>query len=88
MEDLIRDVAKSLDLGHKNIAKYRGDPSRIFVMGHSDDAQLAALLCIDDRYLKTEGVPFDVLKGRLKRLTAWYNASLPTLGATLGKMDA
>ena len=26
-------------------------------------AQLAALICIDDRYLKEQGVPFDVLKG-------------------------
>ena len=25
--------------------------------------QLAALLCIDDRYLKAEGVPFEALKG-------------------------
>jgi acetyl esterase/lipase len=32
-------------------------------MGHSAGAQLAALLCIDDRYLKAEGVPFSVLKG-------------------------
>ena len=60
---LIRDVAKSLGWVHKNIAKYGGDPTRIFVMGHSAGAQLAALLCIDDRYLKAEGVPFDVLKG-------------------------
>jgi acetyl esterase/lipase len=60
---LIRDVAKSLGWVHKNIAGYGGDPRRIFVMGHSAGAQLAALLCIDDRYLKEEGVPFDVLKG-------------------------
>jgi len=60
---LIRDVAKSLGWVHKNIAKHGGDPKRIFVMGHSAGAQLAALLCIDDRYLKAEGVPFDVLKG-------------------------
>jgi acetyl esterase/lipase len=60
---LIRDVAKSLGWVHKNIAEHGGDPSRIFVMGHSAGAQLAALLCIDDRYLKAEGVPFDVLKG-------------------------
>ena len=60
---LIRDVAKSLGWVHKNIARYGGDSRRIFVMGHSAGAQLAALLCIDERYLKAEGVPFDVLKG-------------------------
>jgi acetyl esterase/lipase len=60
---LIRDVAKSLGWVHRNIAKYGGDPKRIFVGGHSAGAQLAALICIDDRYLKEEGVSFDVLKG-------------------------
>ena len=60
---LIRDVAKSLGWVHKNIAGHGGDSKRIFVMGHSAGAQLATLLCTDDRYLKAEGVPFDVLKG-------------------------
>lgn len=63
MSVLIRDVAKALGWVHKNIAGYGGDPKRIFVMGHSAGAQLAALLCTDDRYLKAEGVAFDVLKG-------------------------
>ncbi|MEQ1862535.1 MAG: alpha/beta hydrolase [Chthoniobacteraceae bacterium] len=63
METLTRDVAKSLGWVHKNIAKYGGDPKRIIVGGHSAGAQLAALMCIDDRYLKAEGVSFDVLKG-------------------------
>ncbi len=63
METLIRDVAKALAWTHKNIARHGGDPKRIFVMGHSAGAQLAALLCIDDRYVKAEGVPFDVLEG-------------------------
>ena len=63
MDVLIRDVAKSLRWVHKNIAGHGGDPKRIFVMGHSAGAQLAALLCTDDRYLKAEGVPFGVLKG-------------------------
>lgn len=63
MDVLIRDVAKSLGWVHKNIAAHGGDPSRIFVMGHSAGAQLAALLCTDDRYLEAEGVPFAVLKG-------------------------
>jgi acetyl esterase/lipase len=63
METIIRDVAKSLGWVHKHIAEHGGDPKRIFVMGHSAGAQLAALVCVDDRYLKAEGVPFDVLKG-------------------------
>jgi acetyl esterase/lipase len=63
METLTRDVAKALGWVHQNIAKHGGDPRRIFVMGHSAGAQLAALLCTDDRWLKAEGVPFAALKG-------------------------
>ncbi len=63
METIIRDVAKSLGWVHKHISEYGGDPQRIFVMGHSAGAQLAALVSIDDRYLKAEGVPFNVVKG-------------------------
>lgn len=63
MGTIVRDVAKSLGWVHKHIAEHGGDPKRIFVMGHSAGAQLAALICTDDRYLKAEGVPFDVLKG-------------------------
>jgi acetyl esterase/lipase len=63
MDALIRDVAKSLAWVHRNIADYGGDPQQIFVGGHSAGAQLAALICIDDRYLKEQGVPFGVLKG-------------------------
>lgn len=63
MEELIRDVARSLGWVHGNIAEYGGDPRRIVVGGHSAGAQLAALICTDDRYLKEEGVPFSVLRG-------------------------
>ncbi len=63
MGAIFKDIAKSLAWVHANIAKHGGDPTRIFVMGHSAGAQLAALLCTDDRYLKAEGVPFSVLKG-------------------------
>lgn len=63
MVTIFRDVAKSLGWVHKNIAQHGGDPTRILVGGHSAGAQLAALICVDDRYLKAEGVPFSVLKG-------------------------
>ena len=63
MLTIFQDVAKSLGWVHENIAKHGGDPTRIIVGGHSAGAQLAALICVDDRYLKVEGVPFSVLKG-------------------------
>ena len=44
MDELTSDVAKSLAWVHENIAEHGGDPSRIFVGGHSAGAQLAALL--------------------------------------------
>jgi arylformamidase len=63
MEELIGDVARSVGWVHRNIAKYGGDPTRIFVGGHSAGAQVAALVCTDDRYLKKEGMSFVSLKG-------------------------
>ena len=57
MGTIIRDVAKSVRWVHDHIGEHGGDPKRILVMGHSAGAQLAALICIDDRYLKAEGLP-------------------------------
>jgi len=63
MGTLTRDVASALGWVHKNIATYGGDPTRLLVMGHSSGAQLAALMCTDDRYGKAEGVPLTAIKG-------------------------
>lgn len=57
MDNIVRDVAKATGWVHANIARYNGDPKRIFLMGHSAGAQLAALLCTDSRYIEAEGVP-------------------------------
>lgn len=63
MGTIVRDVAKALGWTHGHIAEHGGDPKRLFVMGHSAGAQLAALICTDDRYLKAEGVPLAHVKG-------------------------
>ena len=63
MEQLTRDIARSIGWVHRNISKYGGDPQRVIVGGHSAGAQLAALICTDDRHLKNEGVSFNILKG-------------------------
>ena len=63
MATLTRDVAKSFRWVQDHIAEHGGDPKRVLVGGHSAGAQLAALLCTDERYLKAEGVSFEVLIG-------------------------
>jgi arylformamidase len=63
METIIRDIAKSIRWVHDHIAEHGGDPNRLLIMGHSAGAQLAALVCIDDRYLKAEGLSLAIVKG-------------------------
>src|SRR5688572_2077926 len=63
MGAITRDVASALGWVHKNIATHGGDPAKLLVMGHSSGGQLAALMCIDDRYAKAEGFSLTAIKG-------------------------
>jgi arylformamidase len=63
METLTADVAKACGWVGRHIAEYGGDPKRILVGGHSAGAQLAALICVDPKYLKKEGMEFAALIG-------------------------
>jgi acetyl esterase/lipase len=63
MQQIAGDVAKSIRWVHDHARQYGGDPQTIFVMGWSAGAQLAALICTDDRYLKAEGLSLASIKG-------------------------
>jgi arylformamidase len=63
MGTIVRDIAQSIRWVHDHIAEYGGDPERLLIMGHSAGAQLAALICTDDRYLKAEGLSLAIIKG-------------------------
>ncbi len=63
MDVLISDVAASLGWVHRHIAEHGGNPDRIIVGGHSAGAQLAALLCTDQRYLEKENVSLKSIRG-------------------------
>jgi acetyl esterase/lipase len=63
MVTIFQDIARSIHWVHDHIAEYGGDPNRLFVMGHSAGAQLAALISIDERYLKAEGLSLAIIKG-------------------------
>jgi arylformamidase len=63
MGTIVRDCARAAGWTRDHIAEYGGDPQRLLIMGHSAGAQLAALLCTDERYLKAEGVPLAHVRG-------------------------
>jgi acetyl esterase/lipase len=63
MGEIIRDVAKAFAWVQANIAQHGGDPARVFVMGHSSGAQLAALLSTDERYLREVGSSLAPIRG-------------------------
>lgn len=73
VKEMAGDIAKSIRWVHNHAREYGGDPERIFVMGHSAGAHLAALVCTDDRYLKAEGLSLATIKGCVPVDTAAYD---------------
>lgn len=63
VKEMTADIAKAIRWSHDHAKQHGGDPSSIFVMGHSAGAHLAALVCTDDRYLKAEGLSLSIVKG-------------------------
>ncbi len=61
--DFVRDVALAIAWAEKNGAGYGGDPSRIFVVGHSAGAYNAAMAVLDTSYLDAAGVDASALRG-------------------------
>lgn len=87
MEDIVRDVAKSVGWVHANIGRYGGDPKRMFLMGHSAGAQLAALLCTDSSYLKAEQVPKAHILGCVPVDGDTYDVPLQVATATARRLS-
>ena len=57
------DIARAIRWVHDHARDHGGDPSRLFLMGHSAGAHLAALVSTDGRYLKNEGLKLSNLSG-------------------------
>lgn len=51
----MQDAARAVAWAHDHAVKIGGDPSRLFVMGHSAGAQIATLLALDGEYLRAVG---------------------------------
>jgi arylformamidase len=69
----VEDVAKALAWIFDHIANYGGDPKRIFLMGHSAGAHLAALVTADEDYLNKLGKSPAMLSGVILLDSAGYD---------------
>ena len=54
--EMAGDVARAIRWTRDHAAEFGGDARRMFVAGHSAGAQLAALVCTDERRLAAEGM--------------------------------
>lgn len=59
----IEDVAAAFAWVVDHIADYGGDPERIYVGGHSAGAHLAALLALNEKFLKARGLSARSIRG-------------------------
>ena len=52
----LQDGAQAVRWAKDNAARYGGDPDRLFIMGHSAGAHIAAMLVLDGRWLQQAGL--------------------------------
>ena len=62
-QGFLDDSAKAVGWTHQHIHEYRGDPSRLYVMGHSAGAYNAAMLALDPKWLATVDMKPSMLSG-------------------------
>jgi len=61
----VQDAAKAVKWTRDNVAKFGGDPNKIFVMGHDSGAHIASMLALNESYLKAVGGSRSWLKGMI-----------------------
>ncbi|MGH7805827.1 MAG: alpha/beta hydrolase [Candidatus Binatia bacterium] len=59
----LEDGALAVRWAREHAHEIGGDPGRLFVMGHSAGAHIAAMLAVDRRYLKTVDLDGEMLRG-------------------------
>jgi acetyl esterase/lipase len=69
---MLQDGAEAVKWTRDHIAAFGGDPARIGVAGHSAGAYTVAMLTLDERWLKAEGVDPRIIKAAVG-LSGPYN---------------
>ncbi len=63
ISECIDDAASAVAWTFENIEKYGGDPSKIFVAGHSAGAYLTSMIGLDRKWLSKYGIEADSIAG-------------------------
>ncbi len=82
------DIAAALANLRANANTLGFDPERIFLMGHSAGAHLAALISTDPQYLQSAGVPMPAIRGTILLDGAGYDVprQMANAGPMLGQL--
>jgi len=67
------DVARAIAWVYENISAYGGNPNKLFLMGFSAGAHLAALVSTNEKYLFQHEMGLDIIKAVVLLETAYYD---------------
>jgi acetyl esterase/lipase len=59
----VEDTASAIAWVNTNISKHKGDPDRLYIMGHSAGAHLVAMVALDPQWLAATGLDTSAIKG-------------------------
>lgn len=88
-DDFMRDAAQAVRWAQQNGPRYGGDPDKLFVMGHSSGAHIAAMLALDPQWLAGAGTDRKALRGMigLAGAYAFLPITAPDLADIFGPTD-
>lgn len=89
-QGFLSDGAKAVRWAKDHAHEYGGDPSKLFLIGHSAGAYIAAMLALDDEWLGKEGLsagrdlkgfvgisgPYDFLPSNDKKIAAIFSTAM------------
>jgi acetyl esterase/lipase len=83
----VQDGASAVRWVHENIGRFGGDPGKIYLMGHSAGAYIAAMLTLDGHYLKDVGLDQNAIRGTAALSGPYDFVPLPEDRAVFGMSE-
>ena len=88
LSEMAEDVATATVWIRDHARQYGGDPSKLFIMGHSAGAHLVAAVATNEQFMKAAGGSLSDLTGVIPIDTAMYNVPLALKGAAGAQSQA